>query len=190
MMEFITSPNQRQVIIQKVDQPSGYTKIDTRSLKEALGKLSYSAFMLYMYFCANATGFRMILSPQVICRETAFTRNTYYDAFRELVQKEYLVAKPGSQTHFVFYETPSLRGEREDNPKNRTVRPENGKAHTEKQESMYQKTSENIKNTQNTQFQVRAGARDLEYDRSSSGMQSRQASSDTEEDGASFFLDL
>lgn len=144
MTEFITSPNQRRVSIHKCDQPSGYTKIDRTVNRAAMKALSYSAYMLYMIFCTNATGFEMILSPVAIMAETGFSRNTYYDAFNELVDKGYLVCKPGTKCLFDFYEDPKRERVVE------TTIPKKGKAHAKKQDKAYQKTEENILNIKKT----------------------------------------
>lgn len=144
MAEFITSPNQRRVSIHKCDQASGYTKIDRAVNRAAMKALSYSAYMLYMIFCTNATGFEMILSPVAIMAETGLSRNTYYDAFNELVDKGYLVSKPGTKCLFDFYEDP---GQVEIA---RATVLKNGKARPQKQDKVYQKTAENILNIKNT----------------------------------------
>ena len=115
----------------------GYTKLNIASNRTAMEQLGYSAYMLYMYFCINATGFNLILSKVALCSETKLSANTYYAAFNELVEKGYLVRKPGTQCLYNFYEDPARAGAI---PKNRTTR-------IEKQESRPQKAVENIKNT-------------------------------------------
>ena len=139
-MEFITNPNQRRICIFKVESETGYTKLNVASNRTAMAQLGYSAYMLYMYFCINATGFNLILSKVALCSETKLSANMYYAAFNELVEKGYLVRKPGTQCLYNFYEDPNRAGAI---PKNRTTR-------IEKQESRPQKAVENIKNIKNT----------------------------------------
>ena len=119
-MEFMTSPNQRRITIHKADKQKGYTKIDTQACKRAMATLGYSAFMLYMYFCMNATNFQLILSAAALCAETNLKRNTYYVAFKELVDTGYLVCKPGTECLFDFYEDPALRKGKKASDKKRT----------------------------------------------------------------------
>lgn len=141
-MEFMMSPNQRRITIHKADKQKGYTKLDTQACKRAMATLGYSAFMLYMYFCLNATNFQLVLSASALCAETNLTRNTYYAAFKELIDKGYLVCKPGTECLFDFYEDPVLHRGKKASDKKRTDC-------TEKQDMPYRKTGENILNTKN-----------------------------------------
>lgn len=136
-MTFMTNPNQRKVTIHKRDRKTNYSKIDVKSNKTAMSKLGYSAYMLYMYFCMNATAFDLILSKTALCSETSLTKNVYYSAFEKLVAEGYLVRKPGTQCLYDFYEDPCLVPA--DNP-------ETGKARTEIRENAAPKQVENIKN--------------------------------------------
>lgn len=106
MGEFITNPNQRRVKIHKMDAANGYTKIDIQRNKQAMADLGYSAYMLYMYFCLNATDFDVIVSKVSICDETGLKETTYHEAFKKLVDKGYMVLKPGKKTLYDFYESP------------------------------------------------------------------------------------
>lgn len=72
-MAYNTRPNQRKVTIHKCDGKKNYSKIDRTANKKAMSKLGYSAYMLYMLFCMNATDFEMILSKAAICSETSLT---------------------------------------------------------------------------------------------------------------------
>lgn len=135
-MTFITSPNQRKVTIHKCDGKKNYSKIDRTANKKAMSKLGYSAYMLYMLFCMNATDFEMILSKAAICSETNLTKNVYYEAFYKLVDEGYLISRHNSKCLYDFYEDPSLA----------TVNnPETGKACPQKRESTSPNQVENIK---------------------------------------------
>jgi hypothetical protein len=164
-MEFITSPNQRRITVHKADKQKGYTKIDPQACKRAMATLGYSAFMLYMYFCLNVTNFQLILSTAALCAETSLTRNTYYAAFNELVNKGYLVCKPGTECLFDFYEDPALR-------KGAKVPAKKQTESTQKQDTPYRKTGENILNTKK---RGRADALTTETGNSAAGTDVRRA---------------
>lgn len=140
-MTFITNPNQRKVTIHKCDRKKNYSKIDRKANKKAMSKLGYSAYMLYMLFCMNATDFEMILSKAAICSETSLTKSVYYDAFYKLVNEGYLVSRHNSKCLYDFYEDPSLA------PVNN---PETSKACPKNQESVSQNQVENIMKYRNT----------------------------------------
>lgn len=139
-MTFITSPNQRKVTIHKCDRKKNYSKLDVEANKTAMRKLGYSAYMLYMYFCMNATAFDLILSKAALCAETSLTKNVYYSSFEKLVAEGYLVRKEGTQCLFDFYEDPSAN----------TADPKTGSEYTQKRESPHQKQVENTKKYRNT----------------------------------------
>lgn len=134
-MELTTYPNQRQIAIHKCDGKKKYSKIDIAANLKAMNTLGYSAYMMYMRLCMNATGFKMILSKAIVCDETSLTKNTYYAAFAKLEEKGYLVQRPNTECLFDFYEDPDLA----------SGRPETGKVRTEKRESESLKQAENIK---------------------------------------------
>ena len=142
-----TYPNQRRVTIHKCDRKKNYSKLDLDANRTAMGKLGYSAYMLYMYFCMNATGFKAFPSRVAICAETSISKNVYYSAFDKLVAEGYIVPKPGTQCLFDFYEDPSLA---------EGINPETGKSPTPNQESMSPKQVENILN--NIENIARGGA--------------------------------
>ena len=139
-MNFIPNPNQRRVTIHKCDGKKNYSKIDREANFEAMRKLGYSAYMLYMIFCLNATGFKMYPSKAHICAETKLSKNVYYDAFSKLIDEGYLVRKGDSNCIFDFFEAPSLP--------EKTV-PEKGKTYTSNGENMSPKQVENIKKYKN-----------------------------------------
>ena len=161
-MTFLTSPNQRRITVHK---QKGYTKIDPQACKSAMARLGYSAFMLYMYFCLNATNFQLVLSMVTLCAETGLKRNTYYAAFKELMDKGYLVCKPGTECLFDFYEDPALRKGDQEAAKKQT-------GSTQKQDTTYQKPGEN---TMKTKFRGRADALTTENGNSTAGTDVRRA---------------
>lgn len=145
-MTFITSPNQRKITIHKCDPKKNYSKIATEANKAAMRDLGYSAYMLYMYLCMNASNFNFILSKVAACADTGLSKNVYYTAFHKLIDKGYLVPKPNTQCLFDFYESPDLM----------SLRPKTGKKATQTRESTVQKQVENIK--KNIENNVRGDA--------------------------------
>ena len=140
-------PNQRRVTIHKCDRKKNYSKLDVDANRTAMGKLRYSSYMLYMYFCMNATDFKVFPSRVAICAETSLSKNVYYSAFDELITEGYLVPKPGTQCLFDFYEDPSLAG---------GSNPKTGKSTTQIREKAPLKQVENtLNNIENT---TRGGA--------------------------------
>ena len=145
-MELTTYPNQRQIAIHKCDGKQNYSKIDRAANLRAMSTLGYSAYMLYMRLCMNATDFKMILSKAAICDETSLTKNVYYAAFKKLEEQGYLVKKPNTECLFDFYEDPSLAA---------TASPKSGKSPTQNRESTSLKRVENIlNNIENTAGEV------------------------------------
>lgn len=140
-MEFVPNPNQRRITIHKCDRKKNYTKIDVAANKKAMSTLGYSAYMMYMLFCMNATDFNVILSKAAVCNETSLTKNVYYAAFDKLVEAGYLVLRPNRKCLFDFYEDPSLAC---------VQNPERGKVPPQIRESVSQKQVENILNIENS----------------------------------------
>lgn len=142
-MDFITVPNQRVVTIHKPPHKKGdFTTVGVSAMLAAMENLSYSEFMLYCYLMLNADGFRHMLSPTYIYRNTALTKNTYQRAFHELEKKGYLVQNPTAKTYFDFYEIPK-----------------SGTPCTQKHDAPYPKEVENI-NKQNENNNAQAPSLD------------------------------
>ena len=139
-MNIETYPNQRRVTIHKCETRKNYSKVDIQANKNAMRVLGYSAYMLYMYFCMNATAFQVICSKVAICNETGLSKNVYYNAFEKLVDNGYLVCKEGTKCLFDFYESPKPT---------RAQTPESGKPHPPISEHASQKQVENIYNIEN-----------------------------------------
>lgn len=135
---FTSVPNQRNITIHKINsKPKQYSVVNLKANKKAMKELSYSAYMLYMYFCINANDFSFWLSMKYVCKNTGFSRSTYYSAMRELQEKGYLY--PEEKTFLEFYEDPNLR----------TDILKNSETNDEKTNSKYQKATEKIKKQKN-----------------------------------------
>ncbi len=66
--------------------------------------LKGNAFKLYCYLCNNADGYSMDLYPCDFCNVANVSNSTYQDAFKELVEKGYLIKDAESKTKFWFME--------------------------------------------------------------------------------------
>ena len=140
---FPSVPNQRHVTTHKKKYKSGeFTCIGIQENLEAAKNLSYSEYMLYMWFCLNANNYELWVSPADITRKTALSLNTFHTAFKGLIAKGYLVKRADAGTFYDFYET----------PKDGTRVPLAGTPYTENQYTLSQKTVENtnIINNKNT----------------------------------------
>ena len=123
-------PNQRSITIHKSRPiPGQFSTINNSATLEAMKTLSYSGYMLYSYLSLNANLYDFSLSMEALRNQTAFKRNTYYNAFHELEEKKYLVRQSGYTSRYDFYE-----------------RPKSGRRTPKKQDDTYQKTAENINN--------------------------------------------
>ena len=116
-----TVPNQKVVEIgPKVacDKDNIYCRInkDTmlaamRDLKEptiVTGKktVAKEAFMLYMFFASNVSGYTFALSQTAILEETGIKKDAYQSAVNFLIAKGYLIPKRDGSNCFTFYEKP------------------------------------------------------------------------------------
>lgn len=66
--------------------------------------LKGSGFKLYCYLCNNQKGYTMDLYPCDFCNIANVSNSTYQDAFKELVEKGYLIKDADSKTKFWFLE--------------------------------------------------------------------------------------
>lgn len=100
-----TVPNQRLVSIHREQAKSDFLGIKNNHWQAAARDLGTHALMLYLYFAANADGFKLALSPAAIRQAVGMPQSTYRDQFVKLIDKGYLVQRKDSNT-YDFYETP------------------------------------------------------------------------------------
>lgn len=149
---YIPVPNQKNITIHKIrSNNKEYSVVNLKANKNAIKDLSYSAYMLYMYFCINADLYSFWLSMKCVCNNTALTRSTYYSALKELEEKGYLYAE--DKTFLEFYEDTSLKNDIH----------KNSKTNGEKSNSTYQKTTEKIKKQRNKENCDEAENETLEF---------------------------
>lgn len=100
-----TVPNQRiiKIIKSPTDKQHLYTANNLQALFEAMQNLkSLCGFKLYMYLAKNQNNYEFALSSQDFCESAGCSMSAYNTAFKELVEKGYLIQKAGSKTNFTF----------------------------------------------------------------------------------------
>lgn len=102
--EFYSFPNQKTVKINREFRGSDFLGINNDNWMAAARDLRAHAFLLYLYFSANADGYTFALSPKAIQEEIGMAPSTYRDQLRILIDKGYLVQTGGNT--FSFYEKP------------------------------------------------------------------------------------
>lgn len=104
-----TVQNQR-VVTTKKEKCSGnseaeyYTPINLIALKEAMNNLGGSAFKMWVYLGKNQNNYTFALSKVDAMAWCGFSKNTYKNAFDELVEAGYLVQTAAGSNHYDFYE--------------------------------------------------------------------------------------
>ena len=108
-VEVTAYPNQKIVQIFKC-RPKGYI-IDIPANKQAMERLSCSAFVLYQHFVQNTPGFVETLSSQYMIEHSGLTERKYKAAIDELIEHNYLIKQCdcGNIEFYCFYESPALR---------------------------------------------------------------------------------
>ena len=99
-----TVANQRIVKIHRERASSDFLGIKNANWQYAARDLGAHALLLYLYFAANADGYKFALSPADIRQAVGMPPQTYRDQFVKLIDKKYLV-QTGKNT-FEFYEQP------------------------------------------------------------------------------------
>lgn len=104
-------PNQRIITINREAAKSDFLGIKNENWKAASCDLGPHALRLYFYLAANANGFTLALSPADLLDSIGMARSTYYDQFRILVNKGYLVERGGNR--YTFFEVPQKQENKE-----------------------------------------------------------------------------
>lgn len=100
-----TVPNQRIIKIKKepTDKEHKYTMNNLNALNEALEQLdTKGGFKLYMYLAKNQNNYELALSSADIKECCGLAYTAYTTAFKELIDKGYLVPVNQKQTLFIF----------------------------------------------------------------------------------------
>lgn len=107
-----TVPNQSTIVIHREMPKSDFLQIKNENWQKMIRETQdYYAFVLYLYFAANANGYPLALSPAAIKEATGLPRSTYYKKMLLLKEKGYVVEGTGNQLH--FYEVPQERTKEE-----------------------------------------------------------------------------
>lgn len=100
----MTYPNQKTVIVHREKAEKDFLGIKNENWTAACRDLGVYGFALYLYFAANANNYKFDVSPVAIRNAIGMPKSTYYDNFKKLVSKGYLINTHGST--YEFYEVP------------------------------------------------------------------------------------
>ena len=97
-------PNQKRIYIERVSDTvrKDFLKVSNQSLNLAMYNLKPSTFMLWIYFTDNANGYTLDLYPVDFCNKTGLSDSTYRRAFKELVDKGYLLEHRTMKNTYMF----------------------------------------------------------------------------------------
>lgn len=111
---FNSNPNQKKIKVNKEKCDSKcinnyYAKINLKALQNAMHTLTPKAFELWIYFSKNTDGHTFYLSKVDFLNWSNVKGTSYYNAFKELQDNDYLVPideENEEPKHFNFYEIP------------------------------------------------------------------------------------
>ena len=106
--------NQRIIYIKRIsaDSRKDYFKIGHSQLDRAVQDLSGKAFILYIYLANNQDNYRLELSSKHFMQWSRLSDSTYDRAFKELVEKKYLIKAPDKKNIYLFLEESQNYNER------------------------------------------------------------------------------
>ena len=104
MNNFITSPNQKTITVEKekCDKENHYTMINLLALESAAADLKAGAFKLWVYIAKNQNGFTFGLSNKAVAEYFGIKKDQYDNAVKELIEKGYLIEIKNNE--YVFKE--------------------------------------------------------------------------------------
>lgn len=108
----ITFPNQRVITVHrnipnKSKDKKPFVMIYCSAIDQASKNLKGQvAFKLWLYLAGNTDGYTEAFSPQAIKDRLGVSLDSARDAFKQLVQKKYLVLEEGTKNRYQFYEKP------------------------------------------------------------------------------------
>ena len=104
MNNFITSPNQKTITVEKekCDKENIYTMINLSALESAAADLKAGAFKLWIYIAKNQNGFTFGLSNKAVAEYFGIKKDQYDNAVKELIEKGYLIKIKSNE--YVFKE--------------------------------------------------------------------------------------
>lgn len=114
-----TVPNQNTIVIHREMPKSDFLQIKNENWQNMIKETQdYYAFVLYLYFAANANGYTLALSPAAIKEATGLARSTYYKKLQLLIDKGYVEVRGKNELH--FYEVPQ-KSKRENTKEEKSV---------------------------------------------------------------------
>ena len=131
--------NQRIVQVGKRTVRNGknlYTTMNLEALQCAMKTLKGSSLKMWLYLNKNQENYTFELS-RVACLEWGIKKDSYYDGFKELVEKGYLVQAREGSNNYTFYESPRAENQNSENQNNYFSEETNGMS--EYQKWQYQK---------------------------------------------------
>ena len=78
---------------------------DSEAIFNAMRNLKSTAFKLWLYLVTNRDGFQR-LSEKCACTTCGIGKSSYYEAFKELISKCYLVQDEQNKDYYEFFEVP------------------------------------------------------------------------------------
>ena len=108
----ISYPNQRIVTVNrkmpnKTKDKKPFITIYCSAVDQASRNLKGQvAFKLWLYLAGNTDGYTEAFSPQAIKDRFGVSLDGARDAFKQLVQKKYLVLEEGTKNRYMFFEKP------------------------------------------------------------------------------------
>lgn len=108
----ISFPNQRIITINrnipnKSKDKKPFVMIYCSAIDQASKNLKGEvAFKLWLYLAGNTDGYTEAFSPQALKERLGVSLDSARDAFKQLVQKKYLVLDEGTKNRYSFYEKP------------------------------------------------------------------------------------
>lgn len=104
---YVTFPNQKIICINKPNYTGDYLSVGNPEWIEASKQLTYSAFKLYLYLAGNKNKYEMALSKQAVINVMDISKNSYFNAVKELEDNRYLMLRQGNI--YDFYTTPKRK---------------------------------------------------------------------------------
>ena len=135
-----TVPNQNTIVIHREMPKSDFLQIKNENWQTMIKETQdYYAFVLYLYFAANANGYTFALSPAAITEATGLARSTYYKMLVFLKEKGYIVEGKGNTLHFYEVSQKSKRENVKEEKNTCGSLPREHKSLTEKHENLAQR---------------------------------------------------
>ena len=99
-------PNQRIIYIMRNSEGArqNFFKIGHKQLDKAVSDLNANTFKLYVYLANNKDNYRLELSSKHFILWSGTSDSTYDRAFKELIEKGYLIEIPNKKRQYFFVE--------------------------------------------------------------------------------------